>query len=254
MTFEGPEKRLLLSTCEDLRKLTRENWQKILDHAKCTIIDAIVNQDCTFYLLSESSLLVAENFVMIKTCGTTTLLNILPIIKHCELVYSHHDFIFPDMQELEYKSFNTELDLIPMGNTYSYYNYPRFNLVNTGLGKNYYLEIMMTGLADSKRYYSSNNLASIRRYLSPLTLGHEQVSDFLFEPCGYSSNTLNKGEYTTIHITPEDSCSYASYETNSRRNYKDLIHEALFLFKPKQWIAVVFDSGKIRYFSDDTIT
>ncbi len=41
---------------------------------------------------------------------------------------------------------------------------------------------------------------------------------FSFQPCGYSSNslTVNGDTYYTIHITPEESCSYASFETNYR--------------------------------------
>ncbi|KAK4782654.1 hypothetical protein SAY86_007028 [Trapa natans] len=38
------------------------------------------------------------------------------------------------------------------------------------------------------------------------------ICDFAFEPCGYSMNGIDGDRYSTIHVTPEDGFSYASYE------------------------------------------
>ncbi|KAI4369600.1 hypothetical protein MLD38_018025 [Melastoma candidum] len=38
------------------------------------------------------------------------------------------------------------------------------------------------------------------------------ICDFAFDPCGYSMNGLDNAHYSTIHVTPEDGFSYASYE------------------------------------------
>ena len=43
------------------------------------------------------------------------------------------------------------------------------------------------------------------------------IDDWAFAPCGYSMNGLRDGFYYTIHITPEDVYSYASFETNDPR-------------------------------------
>lgn len=37
---------------------------------------------------------------------------------------------------------------------------------------------------------------------------------FLFSPCGFSSNSVQGDRYATIHVTPEEEFSYASFETN----------------------------------------
>jgi len=66
------------------------------------------------------------------------------------------------------------------------------------------------------------------------------IDAYQFEPCGYSMNSLLDNSFSTIHITPEENCSYVSYETNisedvmlkSGMNYTDLINKVLDIFKP----------------------
>ena len=38
------------------------------------------------------------------------------------------------------------------------------------------------------------------------------ICDFAFDPCGYSMNGMHGDWYSTIHVTPEDGYSYASFE------------------------------------------
>eukprot|EP01088_Endostelium_zonatum_P019933 TRINITY_DN7118_c0_g2_i1.p1 TRINITY_DN7118_c0_g2~~TRINITY_DN7118_c0_g2_i1.p1 ORF type:complete len:424 (-),score=82.61 TRINITY_DN7118_c0_g2_i1:139-1410(-) len=79
---------------------------------------------------------------------------------------------------------------------------------------------------------------------------------YLFDPCGYSinglipqnpNNKLSKGEYFTIHITPQKSCSYVSFETNvERETYNDLIRDVVNVFKPGRYI--------VSFFSNENLT
>ena len=64
------------------------------------------------------------------------------------------------------------------------------------------------------------------------------LDGYLFDPCGYSVNAiLPKGHYFTIHITPEPSCSYVSFETNApEEDFPELIRRVTDLFGPSQFV------------------
>ena len=52
------------------------------------------------------------------------------------------------------------------------------------------------------------------------------------------------GAYFTIHITPEDHCSYASFETNLKQSmYEPLINHILELFRPNRFTTALFSEG-----------
>jgi len=58
-----------------------------------------------------------------------------------------------------------------------------------------------------------------------------------FEPCGYSMNAILFRSYITMHITPEDGSSYASFETNQQvSSYSSLINNVIRTFKPKRFV------------------
>jgi Adenosylmethionine decarboxylase len=57
-----------------LRLLPREDIDKICARARCTILSTISNRYLDAYVLSESSLFVYPYMLVLKTCGTTTLL------------------------------------------------------------------------------------------------------------------------------------------------------------------------------------
>eukprot|EP00592_Proboscia_alata_P004696 CAMPEP_0194378698 /NCGR_PEP_ID=MMETSP0174-20130528/36987_1 /TAXON_ID=216777 /ORGANISM="Proboscia alata, Strain PI-D3" /LENGTH=457 /DNA_ID=CAMNT_0039160929 /DNA_START=142 /DNA_END=1515 /DNA_ORIENTATION=+ len=58
-----------------------------------------------------------------------------------------------------------------------------------------------------------------------------------FEPCGYSMNAILFQSYSTMHITPEDGSSYASFETNQRvSSYNSLINNVIRMFNPKRFV------------------
>lgn len=68
-----------------------------------------------------------------------------------------------------------------------------------------------------------------------------QVDACAFTPCGYSMNAILHDAYSTIHVTPEPQCSYASFETNTALpSYASLVRNVLGVFRPKRFVITVF--------------
>jgi hypothetical protein len=84
--FEGSEKRIEVhfksnhaGSPKGLRALTRSTLDHLLKLAACEIVSKISNDVFDAYVLSESSLFVYPTSWVLKTCGTTDLLNCLPV-------------------------------------------------------------------------------------------------------------------------------------------------------------------------------
>ena len=69
-----------------LRTVGSDEWSYILAAARCTIPSMQTNSLCDALVLSELSLFVYDDGLMIKTCGTTSLLQILPRV--LEIIYA----------------------------------------------------------------------------------------------------------------------------------------------------------------------
>lgn len=141
--FEGPEKLLELwfyPTSDipessrwpkgGLRSIPLNEVEKLLDVVNCQILSKISTKEMDAYLLSESSLFVYANKMILKTCGTTTTLSCFD--KLIELVnrylddsfslasfksiyrvfYSRRTFMFPHKQLPVYRNWNSELELL----------------------------------------------------------------------------------------------------------------------------------------------
>ncbi|CAO1606010.1 spermidine resistance protein [Xanthoria calcicola] len=145
--FEGPEKLLEVwfsagpqslpeaSATGGLKMVPSEVWKDMLDLVNCKVLSIVESEEVDAYLLSESSMFVFPHKLILKTCGTTTLLSGLPkILEIAALVakfphaqadaaqgqltaaapyrvfYSRKNFLFPDRQRGPHRSWRNEVN------------------------------------------------------------------------------------------------------------------------------------------------
>jgi len=269
--FEGPEKRLEIDfkhnpgSLNGLRDIPQATWQEMLDYAKCTIISRCSNEYFDSFVLSESSLFVYPFKVMVKTCGTTPLLSCIPklleIASRCELSvefvqFSRKNYLFPEKQKDPHNRWEDEVSYLNTlfdGNAY---------VIGPSSGDHWFLyladysdttrvimpektlEIMMHKLdaGVAAQFYRKEETSDKDKFPGIAELIEDSETDeFNFSPCGYSMNGLCKQSYSTIHVTPEAICSYASFETNlSLASYSKLISNVLSIFKPGTFTVTFF--------------
>lgn len=144
--FEGPEKLLevwfatsqaalpLTAVPYGLKSVAAETWVDMLDMVNCKILSVLESEAVDAYLLSESSMFVFPHKIILKTCGTTTLLLGLQRLLHIaaahagfpfrnaasvkdtrstaipyRVFYSRKNFLFPDKQRGPHRSWKQEV-------------------------------------------------------------------------------------------------------------------------------------------------
>jgi len=106
-----------------LRNIPRSVWDHILALVKCKILNVLSNDYCDAYLLSESSMFVWNSKLILKTCGTTTLLCAVPKLLEIagkmaslhevsNVFYSRKRYLFPSQQQTLHSFFNNEVDFL----------------------------------------------------------------------------------------------------------------------------------------------
>lgn len=285
--FEGPEKLLEIIFEENqtaatqpaqarlgLRRVPNDVWSSMLADVGCEIVSAISSAQVDAYLLSESSMFVYSNRIMIKTCGSITLLlglerllNIAATHGYPNVVtafYSRKNFLEPTRQLFPHNGFDAEIkfleDVLGKGraHTLGRVNGDHWNLfilepkvtMPLPTKSDMTLEILMHDLdQDAVRHFyrgdnfinsNTNTIASGIAALVPSA----HIDDLVFDPCGYSANALTDEHYFTIHVTPQAEFSYASFETNvpPGKQYNQLISQVLNIFKPGRFTITLFAS------------
>ncbi|GAA6024499.1 hypothetical protein JCM11491_004837 [Sporobolomyces phaffii] len=354
-----------------LRQVERSVWEGMLDEVQCKVLSVIEGEETDAYLLSESSMFVWPHKLILKTCGTTTLLLGLPTLLRIaseicgfkgvwRCFYSRKTFMFPDRQRGPHKDWAQEMSfldkLFENSSAYTvgrmngdhwllYITPPRDDVLlphalessaslppsnpktalsslSTSLSTtpsalppvsprkgtvalpsvaaavprapsrspsrsplpsrpDQTLEILMTQLSPAacqKFYHPSSTPAAPVAYTSPLlpseagdahSLGSQLSDDlgltailpgatldsFLFAPCGFSQNAVRGDRYATVHVTPEEAYSYASFECNfdfdrlgggpqNENPYAlpELIEKVLEIFEPAKMSITLFVS------------
>jgi len=132
----GPSPQNLLGCTEPLglKAVPVEAWKDMLDLVNCKVLSIVKSDDVDAYLLSESSMFVWPHKLILKTCGTTTLLSGLPRLLEIaalyggfpksaappsggisvaaapyRVFYSRKNFLFPDRQRGPHRSWRDEV-------------------------------------------------------------------------------------------------------------------------------------------------
>lgn len=262
--FEGSEKRISvtfspttttttpMNLLHGLRALSREQLDAMLDLAACQIISHRSNDQFDAYVLSESSLFVYPDRMVLKTCGTTKLLACVPFMVELaagvgmgptRVKYTRASFLFPEKQPEPHHGFEHECNALhdlfsTLGSCSAYvlgdalndmqwhvfvagdHNaVPTSRLVAPSPAPVYTMEVCMTGLSPAKsRQFFKDEGSFVTSEQITVSSGiadlfaDHTIDDFLFEPCGYSMNGQCNGAFSTIHVTPEEGFSYASVE------------------------------------------
>jgi len=285
--FEGPEKTLTLCfrsrrlAVKSLRLIPREEWAKVLQHAKCEILsecesapvtspnkdkDKRVPRGLTAYLLSESSLFVGDTSLVLKTCGTTTpLMALEPLLDLAVPTWRKREakeylkyatfqrlgYMRPEEQIEVHTSWENEIEHMDkhftgeslilgsratsMQHVYVANYLPRDEVMDVfstqvALTKLEPTESLLRFGGGEKRnavgaedFIGGNN--PLRDAWVPLhgdeprsLAAFPQLDEKFFEPIGYSANGVFGKHFTTVHITPQESCSYLSVETTAPLN------------------------------------
>jgi len=261
--FEGSEKKVEMifdHSLGSLREWPVAVWKTIVAKANATVLSKVSDKTCDAYLLSESSLFVYSDRLVMITCGETSLISAIEeIFQHADLdklrllVFERKNEMLPLQQRSNFEADVAYLNARLGGNAIRFGS-PEGNYVQCYYYSNNYhpeepdltLEILMHDLSCSaeKKFVESNRNELYRETNIHQLFPGFQTDDFFFEPMGYSLNSIGEGDYYTIHVTPQAHCSYASFETNHHfhGDIKKTIYQVLGIFKPKSFSLLLFES------------
>jgi len=251
MFYEGTEKRLLICI-KDLNLLDFEEafWHQLVNNAGAEILSSIQNLTTKAYLLSESSLFVWEDKLLLITCGNTKLVNAALFIQKqlgkqqiTTLMFQRHQALKPHLQSTNFQQDTFLLEKLFNGQKQHWRDDYQGDLFIFGdITKNtiptqhiYMLHGLRGDFADNLQQNSVSKTTLLEtlkfeRFFSGLTIDH-----FSFNPKGYSLNALCGQDYLTIHLTPEKMSTYLSIETSFSNNQCiDFIKHLEKIFLPEQ--------------------
>eukprot|EP00656_Telonema_subtile_P009555 TRINITY_DN14501_c0_g1_i4.p1 TRINITY_DN14501_c0_g1~~TRINITY_DN14501_c0_g1_i4.p1 ORF type:complete len:274 (-),score=68.97 TRINITY_DN14501_c0_g1_i4:73-894(-) len=241
--FEGPEKRLEVNLrpvegdSQGMRAFPRKFWDDCMVALSGAILDHEEGTHCDSYIITESSLFVYPFRMMVLTCGTTTLLDMLPIllagIREAGLEvewfqFSRKNYTYPECQRAMHKDFASEVEFLkdleiygegyvigPLTSDHYYFFFAdhivRPDGVNLPHEVDQQLNMYMYDIAETSAAHFMNNDKAI----SAMDVTHQSgiagifpeatLQPHLFDPMGYSMNGLNEdGSYWTCLLYTSD--------------------------------------------------
>lgn len=230
MFYEGTEKRLLICTKSlNLFDFDDQFWQQLVVNCGAEILSSIQNTQLKAYLLSESSLFVWQDKLLLITCGNTQLVKAALFLQQeltkqqiSTLIFQRHQALKPQLQSSNFQQDTLLLE-------------KQFNGQQQHWGDDYQGDLFVFGEISEKNIttqsiYMLHGLnGKLATKLQTETLDKQQILEklkldvffddliidhFSFEPKGYSLNAICGENYLAIHLTPEQLSTYLSVETS----------------------------------------
>lgn len=269
MFFEGSEKKIEVIFKKSVPSLRQENEQRWHDLVKAScaqVLSKVSNEHMDAYLLSESSLFVYDNYLVMITCGTTRLISAVEeLLKNYSVddidafFYERKNELLPQAQTTDFfkdvsilkQWFNGQAMRFGREDEHHLYLFAT-NTPYTPEADDHTMEVLMHGIAPDvmQRFTQCSNQDPQKLRddsgISKIVLG--QIDDYIFEPMGYSLNSIHKNRYFTIHITPQSHGSYISFETNAFSHEEQILwaEKVLQVFKPMSFDLVFFNKEKVK--------
>jgi len=254
MFFEGPEKKVELAVARgsrSLRGLGDEFWGAVVEAAGAKVLSKSRSEELDAYLLSESSLFVADGWLTMITCGRTDLVGaierILSKVRLAEvqyLIYERKNAHFQEYQPSNFYDDARRLGGRMPGKAFRFgdgddHHVFVFHLDRpyTPDAEDFTLEILMHGIDPAASRIFMQGPGRTKGFIRERSgawalLPGFTVDDHLFEPMGYSLNALRGSRYYTLHVTPQKGSSYVSFETNCLDDTEGTLARVLDLFRP----------------------
>lgn len=266
MFFEGSEKKgeiiILSGQISLLNDFDDSFWEQVVSKCEAKILSSIRNNELKAYLLSESSLFVWDDRILILTCGDTFLVkSIMFILSNIEttlvqqVIYQRKNEYCSHLQASHVKDDAKLLQtyhqgkLLRFGALDAHHNYlfhfdnnykgapedKTFEILVYDIEKNISAQLTQEGLNKD----AIRNILMIDKILPNFT-----VDDFVFEPFGYSLNAIRGSDYFTLHLTPQEHNSYVSFESNL--NLIEFIPIILEAFKPGSFDVITYNEFEFK--------
>ncbi len=237
-------------------------WRKVVNEAGAKILAKQEGFGIDSYVLSESSLFVFDDRMVMITCGATTLLDgaigfarRMADEKLARFVYQRRGLPEASSKEFRERLSHIRAELGPRlgaavvdGDTVLFHPPPQRPRLGEGricaqlmMRKlNPRVEAIFRGPADRSRERAIAGLG-----LQELVKGF-QVLDHHFTPFGYSLNAIGESEYYTIHISPQGPQSFASFEFDGhvRNEVGQCLRRLLSVFAPKDHRLEILHPGR----------
>jgi len=259
--FEGSEKKAEIITNSQnvslLDDYSDEFWEMLVAQCEAKILSKISNKTCKAFLLSESSLFVWNDRLLILTCGDTQLVNsviyflqnidpnlVRQVIYQRKNEYCSHlqaSHVLDDTKQLQMFNKGKLLRFGDLDSHHSYFYHWDNDFQGELNDKTYEVLLYNIDQTISSLLTQENiNSRKIRDILQlEKIIPHFMLDDFVFEPFGYSLNAILGDQYFTIHLTPQENNSYVSFESNI--NLIDFIPIIIHFFSPASFDVITYN-------------